>query len=212
MMKTIAITGGIGSGKTEVCKFLATRGIPVYDSDTAAIRLYEVDDSLLDAIEEAFGCGIRLPGGLPDREKLASIVFPSPEKLAILEDIIHPAVLQDFRRWKALNETVLGNAGPSAVFFGKSPFVVIESAIILDKPVFLRETDRVFLVDAPLALRLERASSRDGKDRKMIIQRMARQRFDLSKVDAVIRNAGSLADLRTEIEHVFRRLNFENSQ
>jgi dephospho-CoA kinase len=211
MMKTVAITGGIGSGKTEVCEFLATRGIPVYDSDSAAKRLYDADDTLLDAIEEAFGCGIRLQNGRVDREKLASIVFPSPEKLAILEDIIHPAVLQDFRRWKAMNETMFGNEGPSAVFFGKSPFVVIESAIILNKPAFLRETDRVLLVDAPLAVRLERASFRDGKDKETVIRRMDRQRFDLSKVDAVIHNAGSLADLHSEIENVFRRLHFNNS-
>ena len=91
MMKTVAITGGIGSGKTEVCEFLATRGIPVYDSDSAAKRLYDADDTLLDAIEEAFGCGIRLQNGRVDRENcLHRVPF---REACYLEDIIHPAVL-----------------------------------------------------------------------------------------------------------------------
>ena len=60
-MRTVAVTGGIGSGKSTVCSILSARGIPVYDSDSAAKRLYRDDDSLLDAIEEAFGRGVRLP-------------------------------------------------------------------------------------------------------------------------------------------------------
>lgn len=205
-MKTVAVTGGIGSGKSAVCGILASRGIPVYDSDAAAKRLYGADESLLDAIEEAFGCGIRLPGGQLDREKLAALVFPAPDNLAQLEAIVHPAVLQDFRRWKALNEAVLEDSRPASSFFGKPPFVVIESAIILNKPAFLRETDRVVLVDAPLSLRLQRAGARDGQGTDRILQRMARQRFDLSKVDAILRNGGSPEDLRRETETVFRTL------
>ena len=58
-MRTVAVTGGIGSGKSAVCAILSIRGVPVYDSDSAAKGLYAIDRSLLDAIEEAFGCGIR---------------------------------------------------------------------------------------------------------------------------------------------------------
>ena len=91
-MKTVAVTGGIGSGKSTVCSFLSARGITVYDTDSATKKLYVRDDSLLDSIEEAFGCSIRLTDGTLDKEKLASIIFDSPDRMRTLEGIVHPAV------------------------------------------------------------------------------------------------------------------------
>ena len=82
-MKTFAITGGIGSGKSTVCSSLLKRGVPVYDSDSAAKRLYLEDDSILDSIEGAFGRSVRTPGGDPDLKKIASIVFADPAKLKL---------------------------------------------------------------------------------------------------------------------------------
>ncbi len=202
-MKVIAVTGGIGSGKSAVCAILAGRGIPVYDSDSAAKGLYVRDDSLLDAVEEAFGCGLRLSDGSVDRDKLASVAFSSAEKLKTLERIVHPAVLRDFKRWNAMQTARFEGQESSRSFFGKKPFCVMESAIILDKPDFLSVVSKVVMVDAALALRLERACRRDGVPAERIIQRMAAQHFDLSKVDAFIRNNGSLSQLRAETEKVF---------
>ena len=195
-MKTVAVTGGIGSGKSTVCSILSASGIPVYEADSAAKRLYAKDDSLLDAIEEAYGCSIRLPGGALDTRKLAGIAFSSPDKLWVLEGIVHPAVLKDFLRWKALQSTL----------HGYKPYCVIESAIILEKPEFLSHVDKVVLVDASLSTRLRRACERDGAEPEEIIRRMSAQHFDLSKVDAILRNEGSEADLQTETLRVFRSL------
>jgi len=195
-MKTVAVTGGIGSGKSTVCSILSASGIPVYEADSAAKRLYAKDDSLLDAIEEAYGCSIRLPGGALDTRKLAGIAFSSPDKLRVLEGIVHPAVLKDFLRWKALQSTLHGD----------KPYCVIESAIILEKPEFLSHVDKVVLVDASLSTRLKRACERDGAEPEEIIRRMSAQHFDLSKVDAILRNEGSEADLQTETLRVFRGL------
>ncbi|MBQ3979138.1 MAG: dephospho-CoA kinase [Bacteroidales bacterium] len=195
-MKTVAVTGGIGSGKSTVCSILSASGIPVYEADSAAKRLYAKDDSLLDAIEEAYGCSIRLPGGALDTRKLAGIAFSSPDKLKVLEGIVHPAVLKDFLRWKALQSTLHGD----------KPYCVIESAIILEKPEFLSHVDKVVLVDASLSTRLRRACERDGAEPEEIIRRMSAQHFDLSKVDAILRNEGSEADLQTETLRVFRGL------
>lgn len=207
-MRTVAVTGGIGSGKSSVCAILAGRGIPVYDSDSAAKRLYSKDDSLLDAAEETFGCGLRMPDGTLDRARLASIVFSAPEKLRALEGIVHPAVLLDFKRWNAMQSVRFEGQGRSDIFFGKEPFCVIESAIILDKPEFLSVVSRVVMVDASLALRLERARLRDGTSLEKVVQRIGAQRFDLSRVDAFIRNNGTLARLKTETEKVFCGLEF----
>ena len=202
-MKTVAVTGGIGGGKSTVCSILKERGIPVYDSDSAAKRLYAVDENLLDSIEEAFGCGIRLADGTFDARKLASIVFSSPEKLRTLEEIVHPAVKRDFLRWKAAQADRFESEGPSAIFFGNEPFCVIESAIILNKPEFLSLADKVVMVDAPLALRLQRACGRDGASQTEVIRRMAAQSFDLSKVDLMIRNDGSFEELKSSVAKFF---------
>ncbi len=211
-MRTVAVTGGIGSGKSTVCSFLKGRGIPVYDSDSAAKRLYYEDDSLLYSIEEAFGCSVRTPGGDPDLRRLASIVFSFPEKLAVLESLVHPVVLGDFRRWKALQASLIEETGSSQNFFGGEPFCVIESAIILEKPEFLSAVDAVVLVDAPLQDRLRRACERDGADPADIVRRMSSQRFDLSKVDAVIHNSGTKEDLFKEVVKVFKGLDGGNTK
>lgn len=206
-MKTVAVTGGIGSGKSTVCSLLSDRGIPVYEADAAAKRLYAKDDTLLDSIEEAFGCGIRLPGGSLDTRKLSSLAFSSPDRLRTLESIVHPAVFKDFIRWKALQTTKFDDySGQSESFFDKDPFCVIESAIILGKPEFLSLVDKVVMVDAPLATRLRRACERDGVEPEAVIKRMAAQNFDISKVDAIIRNEGSLDQLEAETGRVFRKL------
>ncbi len=205
-MRTVAVTGGIGSGKSAVCEILGKRGIPVYDSDSAAKGLYGKDDSLLDAIEAAFGCGIRRADGLVDKDRLASLAFSSDDRLRTLESIVHPAVLRDFLSWNAMQDARFEEEGPSRIFFDKNPFCVMESAIILDKPEFLSVVDKVVMVDAPLPLRLERACLRDGSPSEKVIRRMEAQHFDLSKVDAVIHNNGTLAMLEAETEEVFGRL------
>ena len=197
-MRIVAVTGGIGGGKSTVCSLLSGQGIPVYDADSAAKRLYAKDDTLLDSIEEAYGCSIRHPDGSLDKEKLAGIAFSSPEKLKTLEGIIHPAVFMDFQRWKALQ---------ASRYDGH--FCVIESAIILGKPEFLALVDKVVLVDASLATRLRRACERDNVEPEKVISRMAAQKFDLSKVDAIIRNEGSLEDLEKEVGKVFRGLDLD---
>ncbi len=191
-MMTVAVTGGIGSGKSLFCSLLSARGIPVYDSDSAAKRLYYEDDSLLDAAEAAFGVGLRLEDGSPDLHRLASIVFSSPEKLSVLEGIVHPAVLKDFKRWKVLQEV------------NGEEICVIESAIILSKPAFLSAVDRVLLVNAPASLRLARACERDGVPAEKVLERMARQQFDLSQVQDVVWNDGSVEALSKKVDAIIQ--------
>ena len=206
-MKAVAVTGGIGSGKSTVCGILSSRGIPVYEADSAAKRLYAKDDSLLDSIEEAFGCGIRFPNGSLDTDKLAGIAFSSPDKLSILEGIVHPAVLKDFLRWKAMQSTRFEEEGAPDIFYGKEPFCVIESAIILNKPEFLAHVDKVVMVDAALSTRLKRACERDGVEPDKVIRRMAAQKFDLTKVDLIIKNDSTPQELKSEVGRAFRKLN-----
>ena len=106
-MKTLVVTGGIGSGKSLVCSFLAERGLPVYDSDSRTKMLYDSSPELLARIGDAVGTDVTGADGRLDRKRLASVVFSDGERLEALERVVHPAVLDDFYRWKAVSYTHL---------------------------------------------------------------------------------------------------------
>ena len=198
-MKTVILTGGMGSGKSAVAAVLKARGVPVYDSDSRTKSLYDRDPALVGRLEEALGAGLRNAEGRLDRAKLASLIFSDPQRKAAVEAIVHPAVLEDFRRWKRWQR-------PKEWTYGPVPFVVLESAIILSCPVFDGVGDRTVLVDAPEAVRLARSVARDGSDPESVLRRIRGQRFDLSRVDAVLRNDGPLQALSAETDRVFLNL------
>ena len=188
-MKTLVVTGGIGSGKSVVCEYLAGKGIPVYDSDLRAKRLYEVRPAIIGELEESLGGSFRLQDGSLDRRALAAVVFGDTEKLLILEGIVHPYVVNDFLEWR--------NS-----YFNLVPFVVLESAIYFQKPLFHPLADRVLMVDAPLELRISRVARRDSSSREEILARINAQDADTSKADAVVVNDGNIVDLYEKVETV----------
>ena len=198
-MKTVILTGGMGSGKSAVCAVLKARGVPVYDSDSRTKSLYDRDPALVGALEAALGTGLRTADGRLDRAELASLIFQDPERKAAVEAVVHPAVLADFRRWKRWHR-------PKGWTYGPVPFVVLESAIILSCPVFDGVGDRTVLVDASEEVRLARAVARDGSAPEAVLRRIRQQHFDLSRVDAVIPNDGSLEDLAAATDRVFLNL------
>ncbi|MBR1570680.1 MAG: dephospho-CoA kinase [Bacteroidales bacterium] len=189
-MKTVIVTGGIGSGKSAVCNLLRERGIPVYDCDSRAKALYDTDPSLLPLLEERLGRPLRLDDGKLDRAALAGLIFRDASARDTVESLLYPALLADFRSWR--------EAVPSS-----APFVVLESAVILSKPLFDGIADAVVLVDAAPEVRLARAMQRDGTSREKVLQRMAVQDIDSSRADVIIRNEGTLEELYKEAEQVF---------
>ena len=206
-MITLAVTGGIGSGKSAVCLILAECGVPVYDSDSRTRNLYDSDRILTRQIAQAMSVfspqtNVLDSEGKIDRKALASIVFSNPKALSALEALVHPAVLEDFLRWREQRE--------------KEGFrvVAIESAIILEKPLFRNVADKVILVDAPFALRLERACRRDRAERDAIERRMENQRLftgisngeTFPGVDYVIVNDSDMATLKTRVDAVLREI------
>lgn len=198
-MKTVLLTGGMGSGKSAVCNCLRKRGVPVYDSDSRTKSLYDRNPSLVDRMEEALGVPLRDGTGRLDRRKLAGILFSDPSKKALIEALVHPAVLEDFLRWKRRQR-------PKGWTYGPVPFVVLESAIVLSCPVFDGIGDRTVLVDAREDLRVARAAARDGADPADILRRVRQQSYDLSRVDAVLSNNGSPDALSAETDRVFLNL------
>ena len=199
---TLVVTGGIGSGKSLVCSMFADKGIPVYDSDSRTKSLYDSVPGLPARISSALGADVTTPGGLLDRRRLADVIFSDPARLAVLESIVHPEVKKDFLKWR---ESFSGTA---------VPFVIMESAVILEKPFFRDVMDAVLVVDAPVQLRLERAVLRDRADADSVRRRMARQKLlnEISSgkvpsgVDFVIMNDGDIDSLSREVDRLFSLL------
>ena len=198
-MKTVILTGGMDSGKTAVCACLQARGVPVYDSDSRTKSLYDRNPVLVERMEAELGTGLRGPDGRLDRRKLAGLIFADAALKARVESVVYPAVLADFRRWKRWQR-------PKGWTYGPVPFVVLESAVILSSPVFEGIGDRTVLVDADASVRAARAVKRDGSGLADALQRIRQQSFDLSRVDAVLRNDGPLEALPAEVDRVFLNL------
>lgn len=160
-MYKIGVTGGIGSGKSTVCRLFAAHGIAVYDSDTQAKRLMNESAALCEGLVRAFGAGC-YAGGELDRRYLASRVFADKDALATLNALVHPAVRDDFRAW----------AGRQA-----GEYVILESAILFEAG-FAGEVDTTLAVLAPVEERVKRCMERDGSTREEVLRRMANQADD----------------------------------
>ena len=189
-MKTILVTGGIGSGKSEVCRHLVSRGIPVYDSDERTKRLYDEVPGLAARVDAALGGGMLDAEGRLDRKALAAAIFSDQEALRRLEAIVHPEVLADFLRWRDTQN---------------SEAVVMESAIAAGLPLFKGVFDCVILVDAPEEIRLERACSRDGASREAVLGRICAQHHDPGLADAVVVNDSTLEVLFSRTDEVLEK-------
>lgn len=160
-MYKIGITGGIGSGKSTVCRLLEQYGAVVYDSDAEAKRLMNSDETMRKHLIEVFGEECYDAEGL-NRTYLAGRVFGDKEELQRLNSIVHPAVKADFRRW-AEEQT--------------APYVILESAILFDAG-FESEVDTTLAVLAPMPERVRRALERDGVDREAVMNRISNQMSD----------------------------------
>ena len=141
----IGITGGIGSGKSIVCRIFEVIGAPVYYADDRAKQLITESSVIRTQITDFFGESSFVHGEY-NRPYIASLVFSNPEKLALLNSILHPAVAKDFKDW------ILKNT--------YAPYIVKEAALIFDGPNSTG-LDRVYVVTAPEKVRIERVRSRD---------------------------------------------------
>lgn len=187
-MLTVIVTGGIGSGKSAVCALLRKRGIPVYDSDSRVKELYVCRRSLVPRLEKALGSPLRKADGTLDKARLAALIFSDEAARETLESIVYPILLKDFQRWRSRQ---------------KAPFVVLESAIILSKPVFDGLADAVVLVETPEELRIQRTMQRDGLSLEAVQRRISAQDIPMEKVDVTLMNDGTLEDLSAAVERVF---------
>ncbi len=175
-MLKVGITGGIGSGKTTVCKIFELLDVPTYYADTEAKKLLNFNTEIKQSVVKEFGTGILNKEGFIDRPMLASLVFNNKEKLQLLNNIIHPAVAADFENWQKTH-------------FSKK-YILKEAAILFESGAH-KQVDKIISVTAPLELKISRTMKRDNISEELVKQRMENQLSDEEKIklsDYIIHN------------------------
>ena len=189
----LALTGGIGSGKSTVADLLVRRGAVLVDADRIARQVVEPGQPALAALVDRFGDEILDPDGRLDRARLAEVAFASPESRADLEGITHPAINEEFSHQ-------MQAAAPDDV-------------VVCDVPLLAESTqarargyELILVVEAPREVRLERLEQR-GVPRADAERRMAAQASDDERralATWVIENSGDREALDRQVEEVWR--------
>jgi len=160
MAVILGITGGIGSGKSTVCKMFEILGAPVFNADAVARTLMNSNRKLKESLQALFGDEIYMSDGNLDRKKLASIIFAHPDSLQQVNELVHPVVREEFYNWKDI--------------YKQSAYVIHEAAILFESG-FNRLVDFTLLVSAPEEQRISRVMKRDGVSEENVRERMRNQ-------------------------------------
>lgn len=179
-MISVGVTGGIGSGKTTVCKIFEQLGIPVYYADTEAKRLMNHNKDVKSKVKNLLGKESYHRNGRLNRKHVASIVFTNKKKLEQLNQIVHPAVRNDALRWTKEQ---------------KSKYSLQEAALLVENGSY-KQLDYLIVVTAPVEMRIKRVVKRDNSNFDQVKHRMDNQlpEKDKKKVaDFIIDNSGEVS-------------------
>ena len=196
-MIVVGLTGGIGSGKSTIAKEFAALGIAVFNSDEQAKALIANNTQVKERIITAFG-EEAYQNGEYNRTYIAQIVFNNPEKLAILNNIVHPALAKYFKQW-AKEQT--------------SPYVLKEAAILFESGSY-KDCDYIITVTAPEQLRIARVMARDHCTEAQVRARMAQQWTDEQRIafsNAVIENV-DLESAKEQVKRINNELRMTNDE
>ena len=171
----LGVTGGIGSGKTSVCKVFTVLGIPVFSTDRIAREIMDGDEYIISQINSIAGRDLYINGSL-DRMALASLIFNNNNLLDKVNSLVHPVVFEHFSRW-AMNQT--------------SPYIIMEAAILFESGAS-KLVDKIATIVAPEEERLTRVTQRSKLSRHQVLERMMNQMSDDARIklsDYVIYNS-----------------------
>jgi dephospho-CoA kinase len=191
-MIKVGITGGIGSGKTTVCKLFETLDIPVYYADDRAKKLMTSDKKVKLAIINLFGAEAYYRNGRLNRPFISAHVFKNKPLLKKLNAIVHPAVQEDGDRWFAEQHT---------------RFALKEAALLIESGSY-KSMDKLIVVTCPLDIRVSRVVERDGFTKEAVLKRINNQLPEEEKVkfaDFIIVNDGKKA-LIPQVLKVYKKL------
>jgi dephospho-CoA kinase len=191
----VALTGGIGSGKSTVSDLLAERGAIIIDADAIARAIVEPGEPALTEIAEAFGAVMIGPDGRLDRGRLAALVFDDPDALRRLNAITHPRIAQR-------STELIAQAPTGAVVVYDMPLLVEQGTEALSG------WDHIVVVDCPDDVRLDRLVERgmDIEDARRRMASQARREERLSVADTVIDNSGDLSSLSRQVDRLWELL------
>lgn len=180
MSLKVGITGGIGSGKSLICKIFNVLGIPTYDADKEAQLIMTQSEQVKTALIQEFGAETYLPNGEVNRPFLSAQVFNDAEKLARVNAIVHPVVIQAAEDWSQQQQT---------------PYSLKEAALLFESGSY-KKLDYTILVTAPQDIRVQRVLQRDHTTEAQVLARMNKQMPDEEKIklaDFTIINDGKTA-------------------
>jgi dephospho-CoA kinase len=195
--KVIAITGGIGSGKSAVTKLFEQWGARTVDADLLAREVVEPGSEGFQRVVQSFGPDMVLADGSLNRPKLASIIFSDQEKKTLLESLLHPLIRE---RWLSQLEQLKKSDAPVIAYI---------VPLFFESTAQMPEIEKVVLISAPEETRIARVMSRDLFPRQMAELRIKAQLPDSAKIDKsdyVIKNDSSLEELESRAREVFSEL------
>jgi dephospho-CoA kinase len=190
--KIIGLTGGIGSGKTTIANYLISKGIPVYVSDNEAKKVMEIPE-VVAIIANSLGNQILNTDTSINREKLSELVFKDPEKLKLLNSIVHPEVKKNYEKWLVEHKNYL--------------FVVKETAILFESGSY-KDCDIIITITTPLETRIQRVINRDKTTREKVLIRIKNQISDEernSKSDYCIDNT-NIEAAKLQIDEILKKV------
>lgn len=183
-MTKLGLTGGIGSGKSTIAQIFSLLGVPVFNSDVEAKKLYKTDTILKSQIIKEFGENAYVNSGEINKSFLISTVFPDSQKLDLLNKLVHPRVKLHFEHWISLHST--------------SGLIIKEAAILFESGAY-KQVDKIIVVTAPDEIRIERVMNRDSISREKVLERMSHQWPQdelIAKADFVIDNSGAASVIK----------------
>jgi len=172
---TLGITGGIGSGKTSVCRVFGVLGIPSFSADPEAKIIMENDQSIMRRINSIAGKDLYAEGKL-DRIEMANIIFKNKSILEKINSLVHPVVFDHFREWRKEQN---------------APYAIMEAAIMFESGA-AKLVNRIATIVAPVEERIERVICRNNLTRNQVIERIRNQMDDKARIelsDYVIQNS-----------------------
>ena len=155
----LAITGGIGSGKSVVSRILGIMGVPVYDCDSMAKKIMVSDPSIVKGLKRMFGESCYNSDGTLDKDFLASRIFTDDNNIERVNALVHPAVKRDFERWAAAKDC---------------PLVAVETAVLYESGL-IDSVDKVLVVWTDKETAIRRTMQRSGMSRNQVLSRMQKQ-------------------------------------
>ena len=186
----VGLTGGIGSGKSEVARLFADRGVTVVDTDAIAHELTAAGGAAIGSIRATFGKAVIGPDGALDRAAMRRLAFSDPAARVRLESILHPMIRRE---------------SEARVAMAPGPYAILVVPLLVESGVDRRRYQRVLVVDAPEAEQMARVVSRSGltaAEIRAIMAAQAPRAERLSHADDIIDNSGRIGSLAAQVDRL----------